>query len=388
MSSKNHKLLQILLHIDFFLSGITTVLIGQALPILQKQFALDDKQLAIFFPAQFVGSISGTFITNWLGKQNRFLFATILGCFLMAGGIVMFSLNSYSLCLIGFFINGIGVGLTLPSINMLILELNPHRTISALNILNLFWGIGAIICSVIVLNLSKSIGLFGVNSILALALVITTAIIIFTNTFNEKQHSENREISDDFSVPIWTTLMAWLIGLFNFIHVGFESAIGGWLPSYTVRFKEDNDLWWLFPTTFYFLFFVIGRGIVPIFAKFLDETKLIFLGLFLILIGLLVLLYGETVTFLRIGAMISGFGTSWVFPTNLSRFNKTFGKTASRRAMPFFILGTLGATFTNWLIGYISNQFENNLRIGMFVLLASIILLIVMQIVISLRKAK
>jgi fucose permease len=271
---------------------------------------------------------------------------------------------------------------------MLILELNSHRTISALNILNLFWGIGAIICSVMVLNLANSIGLFGVNSILAFALILTTLIIIFTGKFDEKAHAENRETFDDFSLPIWTTLMAWLIGIFNFIHVGFESGIGGWLPTYTVRFKEENASWWLFPTTFYFLFFVIGRGVVPFLAKFLDETKLIFLGLFLLLIGLLILLYGETVTFLRIGAVIAGFGTSWVFPTNLSRFNKTFGKTASRRAMPFFILGTLGATSTNWLIGFISNQFENNLRIGMFVLLVSIILLILMQIVISLRKIK
>jgi len=28
---------------------------------------------------------------------------------------------------------------------------------------------------------------------------------------------------------IWSTSLAWVLALFNFIHVGFESGIGGWL---------------------------------------------------------------------------------------------------------------------------------------------------------------
>jgi fucose permease len=384
----NQKLLQTLLHISFFLSGITTVLIGQALPILAEKFSLNDKQLAFFFPTQFAGSIFGTFFTNWFGKQNKFLIATIIGCFAMACGILLLSFNSYSLCFVGFFINGIGIGLTLPSINMLILELNQHRTISALNILNFFWGLGAIICSLSVLNLAKSHGLFSINLVLAVLLIITIVIIIVTSEFNEEKHLAIGESSNDFSVPIWTTLTAWLIAIFNFIHVGFESAIGGWLPTYTVRFKEDGQIWWLFPTFLYFLFFVVGRGIAPLFASVFNETKLIFLGLSLILIGILLLLYAENVSLLRVGATIAGFGTSWVFPTNLSRFNKTFGTSASRRMMPFFIMGTIGAASTNWLVGYISNQFEDNLRIGMFVLLASIILLTLLQIILTIKKAK
>ncbi|MCU0238826.1 MAG: hypothetical protein MUC29_05235, partial [Pyrinomonadaceae bacterium] len=234
----------------------------------------------------------------------------------------------------------------------------------------------------------NSIGLFGVTSVLATSLIITIFLIFLTPKINEQKHLTNDENSNNLSVPIWTTLTAWLIAVFNFVHVGFESAIGGWLPTYAIRFNDESSLWWLLPTFLYFLFFVIGRGIVPFFAKFLDDTKLIFIGLFLILGGLLILLYAESVSVLRIGATIAGFGTSWVFPTNLSRFNKTFGATASRRAMPFFIMGTLGAAFTNWLIGFISGQFQNDLRIGMFVLLISILLLILLQIVLSLKKIR
>ena len=88
---------------------------------------------------------------------------------------------------------------------------------------------------------------------------------------------------------------------------------------------------------------------------------------------------------LSLGASIAGFGTSWIFPTNVSRFSKTFGHAATRRATPLFMCGTVGAAFVTWVIGFLSNQ-TGNLRSGMFVLGVSIILLIILQIGLSLRK--
>jgi fucose permease len=125
----SHKLrvLKILLHAGFFVSGIATVIIGQLLPIMKEKFALGDGQLGNFFPAQFLGSLVGTFLTSWFGKRNQFLPASFIGCFLMGAGVLMLNFGSYELCLFGFFVNGLGIGLTLPSINMLILELNPAR---------------------------------------------------------------------------------------------------------------------------------------------------------------------------------------------------------------------------------------------------------------------
>lgn len=378
-NSSTTRVLKILLHAGFFISGITTILIGQVLPILASRFNLNDLQASYFFPAQFVGSLLGTFLTSWFGKQNKFLMASLIGCFLMGVGILMLNLGSFELCLAGFFCNGIGVGLTLPSINMLIFELNPLRSTAAVNVLNFFWGLGAIICSLTVNSLSKSIGFFPISAILAAFLFLIALFILLTPKGIEQKPTLQEENSDDFSTPIWTNPIAWTIAFFNFIHVGFETGIGGWLPTYTERFEGQTYLWWLAPTFLYFLFFVIGRGIAPIFLRFLNENQMLFAGLLTILFGMGVLLFAKNVLLLGIGAAIAGFGTSSVFPTNMSRFTKTFGPSASRRAMPFFICGTLGATFTTQVIGYTSNHFSN-LRSGMFILLGSGIILLFLQI--------
>lgn len=379
-----HRLLQILLHVGFFVSGITTVIIGQFLPILATKFSLDDAQTGLFFFAQFSGSLIGTLLTNWFGKRRKFVAASVFGCLAMAIGLSFLNFNSLSIVLLGFLINGVGIGLTLPAINMLILELNPTRTTSALSILNFFWGVGAIVCAPFVGLFANETDIFKPTIILFVALIAIGAAIAFQpKDFEKKSHSD--EENKESKTPIWSNPIAWAIAFFNFVHVGFESGMGGWLLFYTVRLagKDSENLF--LPITLYFVFFVVGRGVAPIFFRFVNENQMLMLNLLTILGGMGILLFAKDILILSIGASIAGFGTSSIFPTNVSRFTKTFGASASRRATPLFICGTLGAASTTWGIGFLSNQFSD-LRIGMFTLLASVLVLIVLQIVLSLRS--
>ncbi|HVE56874.1 MAG TPA: MFS transporter [Pyrinomonadaceae bacterium] len=384
--SSTTRVLKILLHAGFFVSGIATVIIGQLLPILKDKFVLNDEQLGNFFPAQFAGSLIGTFLTNWFGKRNRFLLASLLGCFLMGAGVLMLNAGSYELCLSGFFVNGLGIGLTLPSINMLILELNPMRAAAALSVLNFFWGVGAIISQPFVDFFARGTNIFTPTVCLSIVLLIIGIALVLMPKEIEQKPAASGEEEIDFSVPIWTNPVAWMIAFFNFIHVGYESAMGGWLKTYTQRVEDGAAMNLLPPITLYFVFFVVGRGVAPIFFRFLNENKMLFLSLLTILLGMGILLSARNVWLLSVGASIAGFGTSSVFPTNMSRFTKTFGASASRRATPFFICGTLGAAFTTWFIGYVSNRFDNDLRSGMFILLGSIAAIIFLQTILQFQK--
>ncbi len=372
-----------LLHVIFFLSGITTVLIGQVLPILAKHFSLSDLQVSYFFPAQFAGSLVGTLLTSIAGKRNMYFAATIAGSLLMAGGIMLMNVDIFSICLLGFAINGMGIGLTLPAINMLILEMNPERAGSALSVLNFCWGLGAIVCKPFV-DLFGTADQLGMTTwLLAIPLAIGAAtLFLLGGGRRETSADESWDVPD--TTPIWTTPIAWMIAAFNFIHVGFESGIGGWLTTYTGRVPGDPLANWISPTLLYFLFFVLGRGFAPVLFRFLNESKMLILGLLIILIGMAVILAAPNVLALSLGATIAGFGTSWIFPTNVARFSQTFGPTASRRATPLFIMGTLGSALSTWLIGYISDK-TGSLHSGMYVLLAGVMLLIILQIAIGTR---
>jgi fucose permease len=161
--------------------------------------------------------------------------------------------------------------------------------------------------------------------------------------------------------------------------------MGGWLTTYATRFPEGSSIGFVSPTFLYFLFFVIGRGIAPLLFKWFDETRMLFLGLAIVLVGMIVVLSASSIAVLGLGAVASGFGTSWIFPTNVSRFAKTFGPAATRSSTPLFICGTIGAAISTWLIGYISDR-TGSLNSGMYVLLVSVVLLIVVQIALSLGQ--
>jgi FHS family glucose/mannose:H+ symporter-like MFS transporter len=379
----NEKVLTILLHAVFFFSGIATVIIGQVLPVLASRFELNDLQLGYFFPAQFAGSITGTLMTNWLGRQGRLIPASIAGGLLMAIGIAMLNLGSYELVLAAFLVNGLGIGLTLPAINVLTLERSPENSGSALNFLNFFWGVGAIVSKPLTDFTSDGTSLLLTTALLSTPVAILSAALLLTPKQAEARVSKT-DNADDLT-PIWTSPLAWGIALFAFIHVGFETGMGGWLTTFADRVEASDEARLITPTFLFFLFFVIGRGIAPAFFRFLNEDQVIFTSLLVILAGLALALTASGSVQLGIGGALSGLGTSSVFPTNVSRFSKAFGADAMRRATPLFLSGTLGATAVTWLIGFLSERL-GDLRSGMYVLAAGIILLIVIQAILTLRQ--
>ncbi|MBP6002596.1 MAG: MFS transporter [Pyrinomonadaceae bacterium] len=382
---ENTAKLKFILHGLFLVSGSVTVLIGQLLPIMARQYQLNDLQVSLYFPSQFVGSLVGTLLTSRYSKKNRFISASIAGAMLMALGLVLMNVDSFAVSLIAFLLNGVGIGLTLPAINMTVLELSPLKTASALSLLNFFWGVGAIICKPFVDMTSRGNDILITTLILTAPMLIAAAVLYFQPTRVITVSGSAESKAGAARSPIWTLPMAWAIALFNFVHVGFESGMGGWLTTYSERIDQANVAHWLSPTLLYFLFFVAGRGVAPLLFRFLNENRMLMLGLIVVLGGMVLTVTADSTTVLSLGSAIAGFGTSWIFPTNVSRFSKTFGPSATRRATPLFILGTLGAASSTWLIGFVSNQ-TGDLRSGMYVLVVSVILLIALQIGLSLRS--
>jgi len=382
---ENTRRLKLILHALFLISGTVTVLIGQFLPIMARHYALNDLQVSFYFPSQFAGSLFGTFLTSIFAKRNQFLAASFVGALSMATGILLMNVDSFGASLAAFALTGVGIGLTLPAINMTVLELNPQNSASALSVLNFCWGVGAIVCKPFVDATHNGGNIWVTTLILALPMFAAAAFLFFQPTRIIALAETPRDTSVD-ATPIWTTPLAWAIALFNFIHVGFESGMGGWLTTYTERLDDARLTRWLTPTLLYFVLFVAGRGVAPLLFRFLNENKMLLLGLFTVLAGMAVTVTASSVTMLTIGASIAGFGTSWIFPTNVSRFSETFGPTATRRATPLFICGTLGAASSTWLIGFVSDR-TGSLNSGMYVLVVSVLLLLVLQIGLSLRRS-
>ena len=201
--ASSNKILARLLHFAFFLTGISTVLIGQVLPILFKRLNLTDSQAGQLFIAQFFGSFVGVFIFNYTLKKFGFVKTILLGLFAIAIACLLINSPSIEICFLGFFINGIGIGTTLPSINMLIAEMNPDRQTSALNVLNFCWGVGAIVSQPFIKHFGSETSIFNPTLIISL-LIFLSAVLIFLRSRKTADSSQDHEAKHEKSVPtIW-----------------------------------------------------------------------------------------------------------------------------------------------------------------------------------------
>lgn len=373
------------LHAIFFLSGIATVLIGQVLPILAHRFALNDLESGNFFPAQFAGSLTGTLVCGQLGRSGLLRPAAVGGAALMAAGVLLLAVDTEAAVIAGFFLNGVGIGLTLPSINILILESNSGRAAASLSFLNFFWGLGAIVAKPFVDATATVTDTSTTGMILAVALAASGLILHATGPPN-KQPSLDLARKNKSADSIWKRPVAWAIAGFNFIHIGFESGMGGWLTTYSERLDAAGNRLLFSPTVWFFLLFVFGRAVAPVIFRYLDEDRMLFANLLIVMLGVTLIILANDNLMLSAGAAISGFGTSTIFPTNIARFSRIFGPNSMRRATPLFICGTLGAASHTWMIGFVSDK-SGSLRFGMFLLAAAASFLMLLQaLIVSLSK--
>ncbi len=368
--------LKVLLHFSFFIVGIVTVLLGQILPILAVNLSLNDEQSGFFFTAQFGGSIIGTVATAFL--IGRFGFVKTLGTAfaLFIVGLIGINFGGLDVSRASVFIYGIGIGLAIPSTLMLTAALNPVKTTSALNLMSFVWGLGAIASQPFVSFLGG--GKFTFPTLLLAAVSVLFAIV-YLLIFKDFAIENNSTLESNEPISIWRNPKSWLIVAFGFCDVGIESGISGWLTSYTFRSDLPTEISWLSATPIFFAFFVLGRGIAAIVARFLSNNQIISTSLIITFLGTILLIFSGGWQTIFLSAAILGLGLAAVFPTNMARFTETFGAAANSKTVPLFVMGSVGSIVITFLIGFVSNQYANSLKAGLVVLLGASIVLLILQ---------
>src|SRR5271157_347294 len=121
-SSSNRKLV-LAGQIAFLPTGILTTLLGPMLPILIARWTMNDTQAGDLFLVQFLAMLVGVQLSGVLLARFGFRPAFLLGLLLMAGGVSTIYMGSLWLGLVSVAANGLGLGLIIPSDNLLIAEI-------------------------------------------------------------------------------------------------------------------------------------------------------------------------------------------------------------------------------------------------------------------------
>lgn len=369
-----------LMHAGFLLVGIANTLLGPILPLLSNRWHLSDAQAGHLFTAQFAGAIAGSALSGWLMRKLGVMIVLAAGYGGLAAATAALACSPWPAGIAAIVTLGFSLGLTNPATNLLISELNPERRAAALNLLNLVWGLGAIICPLLIALFIRSGEALAMLFGLALLLAIVMMALARVPSHFFFKHME-QSTSQTSALRAWLSPYALLTGALVFIYVGTETAISGWIGAFMQRLGAAAQSFWALAPALFWTGLLAGRAVAPAALRRVSEERLVLIAIFVAIGGILMILSGQGIVLVCTGAFLAGLGLAPVFPTTFALFTRHFGSQAAQLAGVIFVLASLGGAVLPWLVGFISSR-TGDLRVGLLAPLLGGVVMLALQLTI------
>jgi FHS family glucose/mannose:H+ symporter-like MFS transporter len=356
----------ITIHIAFVLTGATNTLLGPLLPVLVGWWGLADPDAGFLFTLQFAGSIVGAAVASPCIERFGLRSTLLSGIVIMATGVGALGAGTPSIGYPAVSWFGLGLGLTIPTTNLLVAETASSNRAAALSLLNFSWGVGAV-AGPPAIALSRRIHdahlfLFA----LAAALLLSAAMLGSIRAPRSDRAAGIARQPLDAS-DLWRRVLQF--GSFLFLYVGTETSVSGWMAVYAERADLlSSGIAIALPSVFWGTL-LAGRALGPWVLKRRAEATVLRVGLAVATAGVLGLLAAGSPAALIAAVSVVGLGFSMVFPVSFAIFTREMGAAAAAATGPVFVFAALGGASLPWLVGVVSAR-TGNLAAGLLVPLA------------------
>jgi fucose permease len=372
--------------IAFLPTGILQTLLGPMLPILIARWAMNDTQAGNLFLVQFLASLAGVQLSGVLLARWGYRPAFLLGLLLMASGVATIYMGSLWLGLASVATYGLGLGLIVPSDNLLIAEIGSGSSAgagagsrsdstvssraSAVSLLNFFWGVGAVFCSLMVAwTAAHKLLPFFLGAVAVFLLLL--ALAMRNLPFPAAAKSEELALS-------WRELAKspaiWIFAAIFFLYPGAETSVGGWVGSYVARLGSHGlEMASMMPAFFYSTL-TVGRALGTAFLRHFSERRVLRAGYAAGAAGIGLMLWAPALGGVIGGALITGLSFSTLYPIAVARLSQRFGVAARSIGAVMFSLASVGPAVIPWMVGVISHA-TGSLRAGLLLPLGATVIL-------------
>ncbi len=348
----------------YIVAGIVTTLLGPFLPVLVTRYSLTDAQAGLFFTFQFGSSMLGVTSLSLLIPRCGYKFTLVAGFVALSLGVAGLNSPIHIGALAATAVFGYGLGLVLASSNLWVAEAAESERVSALSLLNLAWGVGAIASSPLVLlaegHRAISALLYG-----AAGMALATALVL--TSVNLSVPSRKRELAGTLAIPT-STIATIALGALFFLYVGTENSVAGWVAALAKRMAASKD--WALAPMFFWGGLLAGRALVPANPLRKREKLLVQAGLILGLAGSAILLVASTFAGVATCVALAGLGFAATYPLLIAWMVKYLGHRAQRLGNIMFALASLGGATMPLLVGFLSTR-TGSLRTGLLVPVAA-----------------
>lgn len=336
--------------------GIAMALLGAILPLISQRLHFDLAQAGELFLLMNATMLVGTFVLGPLLDRFGIKLTFVIAPLLVAAALVLVaSARSFGGLQVAIVFLAMGGGALNQATNTLIADLHEdeRRKSSALNLLGVFFGFGALS---IPFAIGSLLGLLGLANILlaAAALVSLTTLVSLALTFPAPRQSAGVPLAEFWRLMRQPLIL--VLAILLFFESGNEWVLGGYITTYLTRglgATISTASWML---ALYWSAMMVGRTV-------LSRVLLRVSGHFLILasaagvaasVGLLVA--ARSLPLAGCAVVLLGLSLAAIYPTSLG-FAGTRYPSHSGTVFGILIgIGLTGGMSLPWLVGRVSQS--------------------------------
>jgi fucose permease len=354
----NARLATYACYLAFIALGACGTLLGPMYQSLTTRFNMPLSDAGIFTAIKAAAALFTVTTAGRLLDRINARYLLSAGVVLMGTGLfIIGSALTLPVAVIGLLLLGFGFGILDVSPNVVVAALNPERPSAALNTLNVFFCIGAIIGPQVVnfaLSRENAVLAFYITGAFALVLAIPFLLV---SILVHAEHDANGKPR----APInWFALLPFAIMLFTY--VGAEAGFANWIFTQLRMVALSTVSTATIAASIFWAGMTIGRAVASPILRRLSDQQLLTLSIVIIGVGIaILLLFPRVENIALLCSFVVGFGCGPIFPIVLAIVNTTHPEARGTASGTVMVMGTFGGMLMPFLQGQIGGGFNGGM---------------------------
>jgi fucose permease len=339
------------MHFGLLLAGLGTALLGPILPVLARQWAMEDSQSGLLMMAKFCGAFLGG-----VSVSRRLRWSLLAGLLAGTVGFGGFAIApGMGVGCVALFVGGFGLGQIITSVNILAgRRFTAHRG-SALAMLNFSFSLGAMLSALLSAWLLPRFALRGLLECFAGAFLLGGIGLLLQMRGDGSQPEEFQEAGAEKSSQIGLSGRVYLyFAALLVLYGGLETCLSGWLTTFALRYGDKTLAVSEYTTLLLWMSLTVGRvGASAVMLRVGEKTVQQW-GLALAATFTAALAMAHSAVTIAVFAVLLGLSLAPFFPATWALLMAE--RPTARQAGIVLAVSGLGAAALPWMMGVVSTR--------------------------------
>jgi FHS family glucose/mannose:H+ symporter-like MFS transporter len=360
-----------LMHYGLLLAGLGTALLGPILPLLARQWAMQDAQSGLLMTAKFCGAFLGGVSVS--RKLRQSLLVGMLAAVVGFGGFAL--APSMVVGCVGLFVGGFGLGRIITATNILAgRRFTAHRG-SALALLNFSFSLGAMLSALLAAWLLPMFALRRLLEGFAGLFVVGAAALLVEMRGAGAEEINGPPMEGERERGLGGRAYLYFAGLL-FLYGGLETCLSGWLTTFALRYGDKTLAVSEYTTMLLWMSLTLGRVGTSAVMLRVEEKTVQRWGLGLAAVFTTALAMAHSAAAIAVVAVLLGLSLAPFFPATWAILMAE--RPAARQAGMVLAVSGLGAAALPWMMGVVSTR-AGSLQVALALPLAAALVLLGMS---------